>query len=360
MSWLKTTLTGLLLAVPLTAQPAIAMDCDQNYKALGTSRTIEIDTSGGPLFGDQYPLAPQQDLLREGEVVLTFDDGPFGERTMSIADALAAECAKATFFMVGRMAIAYPEVVREIAARGHSIGGHTWSHAWLSHKGTESAIAEAEKGLSAVAAVDPLRPIAPFFRFPYLADPKSVIEHFKTRNIAVLGIHVDSRDTRGYRADRIVSWTIEELKRQGKGIVLLHDIKEQTALAVPDLLAALKQNGFKVVHVVPKLPLETLEEQDLAIASLIKSRYPRLALDIGLVAPPSTPPVPARRSSAVALSSDQETGTIEPVATTEIKPEVESAPRATKHRRAHKHPPITEGANALGASTIEPPLRSRR
>src|SRR5512145_308781 len=93
--------------------------------ALGVARTVEIDTRGGPWLGGQHG---DPDLLRPGEVVLTFDDGPAPLTTRPILAALAAECTKATFLMIGKMAAAYPEIVREVAAAGHTVGTHTWSH----------------------------------------------------------------------------------------------------------------------------------------------------------------------------------------------------------------------------------------
>ena len=94
--------------------------------SIGLARTIEIDTRGGPRFGqNQYP---GQSSLRDREVILTFDDGPHKSLTQPILDALDAHCTKATFFMVGQRALSYPEIVRQVAKRGHTIATHTWTH----------------------------------------------------------------------------------------------------------------------------------------------------------------------------------------------------------------------------------------
>ena len=109
--------------------PAVAQEaCTPGPNALGVSRVVEIDTSAGPRFGAQYK---QPDLLADGEVVLTFDDGPLRAYTRRVLEALQAHCTKATFFVVGRMAVADPEMVREYARLGHTVGIHTWSHANL-------------------------------------------------------------------------------------------------------------------------------------------------------------------------------------------------------------------------------------
>ena len=94
----------------------------------------------------------QLDFLTDKEVVLTFDDGPWPVNTPSVLKALADECTKAVFFPIGKHATYHPEILRQVAAAGHTVGAHTWSHANLnSKKMTEQqAKDEIEKGFSAV------------------------------------------------------------------------------------------------------------------------------------------------------------------------------------------------------------------
>ena len=135
-----------------------------NPDALGVSRVVEIDTTGGPGFGFEH--FKQYDFLRPGEVVLTFDDGPWLNNTPAVLKALADQCVKATFFPIGKHATYYPEILRQVYEAGHTIGSHTWSHQDLSKKSTdEEARNEIEKGVSAVRMALG-HPIAPFFRFP--------------------------------------------------------------------------------------------------------------------------------------------------------------------------------------------------
>ena len=110
------------------------------------ARTIEIDTTGGPGFGFEH--FRQHDFLRNKEVVLTFDDGPWPDNTPKVLEALANHCTKAIFFPIGKHASYYPEILKKVAEGGHSIGSHTWSHVDLSKKGMkpEDAKAEIEKG----------------------------------------------------------------------------------------------------------------------------------------------------------------------------------------------------------------------
>ena len=78
-----------------------------NPDALGVSRVVEIDTAGGPGFGFEQFKA--YDFLREHEVVLTFDDGPWPGNTPAVLKALADQCTKALFFPIGKHAMWHPE-----------------------------------------------------------------------------------------------------------------------------------------------------------------------------------------------------------------------------------------------------------
>ena len=108
------------------AKAAAASARCENPDALGISRTVEIDTTGGPGFGaDQFKA---HDFLEPGEVVLTFDDGPWPGNTPAVLAALAAQCLKATFFPVGQHVSWHPDILRQVVARDHTIGSHSWSH----------------------------------------------------------------------------------------------------------------------------------------------------------------------------------------------------------------------------------------
>ena len=105
---------GLLFALPAVVIPASAAPTRcPNENAIGVARTVEIDTTGGPGFGFEHYKA--HDFLQQKEVVLTFDDGPQKFATEGVLAALAEHCTKATFFTIGKMALGYPEIIREVA-----------------------------------------------------------------------------------------------------------------------------------------------------------------------------------------------------------------------------------------------------
>jgi peptidoglycan/xylan/chitin deacetylase (PgdA/CDA1 family) len=241
-----------------TAAGAAQAKCT-NPNALGVTRTVEIDTTGGPGFGFEH--FKMHDFLRDHEVVLTFDDGPW-PTTTAVLKALADECVKATFFAIGKHATYYPEILRQVAAGGHTVGSHTWSHADLSRKTVDEAKAEIEKAVSAVKWALEDQTEAPFFRFPALRHPPELVTYLGVRNIAIFSTDMDSFDFKMRKPEQVVNSIMAKLKKHGKGIVLMHDFQQATAHAVPQILAQLKANGYKVVHMKARSSVVTLPQYD--------------------------------------------------------------------------------------------------
>ena len=234
----------------------------RNPDALGVSRVVEIDTTGGPGFGFEQFKA--YDFLSEHEVVLTFDDGPWPGNTPAVLKALADQCTKALFFPIGKHAMWHPEILKQVAAAGHTIGSHTWSHADLSKLTIDQAKEEFERGVSTMRAALG-EPGASFFRFPALRAPPEMVSYLGTRNIGIFSTDMDSFDFKIRKPEQVVTSVMTKLKKRGKGIVLLHDFQHSTSLALPELLAQLKADGYKVVQVKAKDSVRTLPEYDEAI-----------------------------------------------------------------------------------------------
>ena len=230
----------------------------------GSARRPASDsvTTGGPGFGSQH--FKTLDFLRDHEVVLTFDDGPWLNTTKAVLKALADQCLRATFFTIGKHATYYPEILKEDIAAGHTVGSHTWSHADLSKLSPDAAKEEIEKGFSATHFYAG-GAIAPFFRFPDLRHPPEMLTYLGQRNIASFSTDIDSFDFKIKKPDVLIKSLVGKLNKQGKGIVLMHDFQKVTAAALPELLGQLKANGFKVVHMVPKDQVTTLPQFDEAV-----------------------------------------------------------------------------------------------
>jgi peptidoglycan/xylan/chitin deacetylase (PgdA/CDA1 family) len=238
-----------------------------NPNALGIARTVEVDTAGGPGFGFEHYKA--YDFLQSKEVVLTFDDGPQVNTTPAVLDALDAQCTKAIFFSIGKMAIGLPEILRDVIRRGHTVGTHTWSHADIRKKNDQEAKDEIEKGISAVRR-GAGAPVAPFFRYPFLRDTPASLAHLASRNIAVFSTDIDSFDFKPQTPEKLVEAIMKKLEKKGKGIILMHDIQKHTAKALPDLLEKLKAGGYKIVFMKAKDELKTLAEYDQMIEKDVK------------------------------------------------------------------------------------------
>src|SRR5215467_6818048 len=257
---------------PAAAKPAIAC---ANPNAMGVSRVVEIDTGGGPGFGSQH--FKTYDFLRDHEVALTFDDGPWPGNTQAVLKALADQCLRATFFPIGKHATYHPEILKQVVAAGHTIGSHTWSHADLQavmkKGGPDAAKDEIEKGASAVHMMAG-GPTAPFFRFPDLRHPPEMLTYLGERNIASFSTDIDSWDFKIKKPEELNKSLMGKLNKLGKAIILMHDFQKVTSIALPQILGQLQKNGFKVVHMVPRSPLTTLPQYDEAV--LKENKLPTL------------------------------------------------------------------------------------
>ena len=250
--------SGAAAAAPTTTIPP----CNKP-DGMGLSRIVEIDTTGGPGFGFEH--FKQYDFLRDKEVVLTFDDGPWPENTPAVLRALTDNCIKATFFEIGEHATRQPEITKQVVEAGMTLGTHTWSHKDLARnpyaKDIELAKAEIEMGFSAVHNAAGA-PIAPFFRFPALQHPPELLAYMSERNIAVFSADFDSRDFKMRKPEEVITSVMTKLQKHGKGIILMHDFRRATAEALPELLRQLKAGGYKVVHLVPRQMVTTLPKYD--------------------------------------------------------------------------------------------------
>ncbi|WP_108663332.1 polysaccharide deacetylase family protein [Acuticoccus kandeliae] len=245
----RATMSYAASGTPTIARPAAPVAAAPQSQC-GPVRRAGTST----LAGRVLPVSKVSDIkLRKGEVVLTFDDGPARKRTPAILDTLDRYGVKATFLMVGQMAASYPDLVREVARRGHTIGSHTAHHDNLRKLSQTAALEEIAKGERSVnaALVGTGYGPARFFRFPYLADTKALRGALASRGTVVLDVDIDSQDYHRVSADAVAARTLAKLRRQGRGIILFHDIHARTVAMLPGFLAALQNEGYQVVQLVP-------------------------------------------------------------------------------------------------------------
>src|SRR5258706_2498801 len=239
-----------VLALLTLVGGAHAEQCPGNPNALGTSRVIAIDPAEHKKLGTVQYLETLP--LRDHEVVLTFDDGPLPPHTSHVLDALAAECVKATFFLVGQMAKEHPAVVQREYDDGHTIGTHTEHHAHLDKISAEAARKEITDGIASVnKALGKANAVAPFFRFPYLDQTHIAEDYALQKGLMVWSVDFFVSDWNRITPEQVVNFALERIERRQKGMLLLHDIQQRTAAALPLLLRELKKRGYHIVHIVP-------------------------------------------------------------------------------------------------------------
>ena len=249
---LVVTIAWIAMAWTAAAQ---APDCPGN-DTLGTSRILKVDAAITPRVG--LKSFPQTLPLADHEVVLTFDDGPWPPTTTRVLAALAHECVRATFFLIGKSASEHPALVRRIAAEGNTIGHHTWAHRNLKHIKPNEATEEIDRGISAVEmalhGVATTTPSTRFFRFPGFESTPATLDLLQSRGIVVFGADFWASDWNRMTPKQELKLITGRLEIAHKGIILFHDSKAQTAAMLPTFLRYLRDNGYHVVHLVPAPP----------------------------------------------------------------------------------------------------------
>jgi peptidoglycan-N-acetylglucosamine deacetylase len=245
---------ALLVLLGLTGTAARAQTlCEGHADALGTARVLAVDAATTPRVGRKS--FPQTLPLAPGEVVLTFDDGPWPGTTPHILDVLKSECARATFFLLGRNATAYQHLARREIAEGHTVGSHTYSHPQLDRMPLTDAIAEIKRGFTSVDSAlygqSDQAPRTPFFRFPGFASTPALLDYLERQGIVVFGADLWASDWNPQSPEQQLQLVLRRLEGSRSGIVLFHDTRAQTAAMLPKFLRALKSGGYRVVHVVP-------------------------------------------------------------------------------------------------------------
>ena len=349
------------MGAPFAAVSAHAEDCPGNPNALGTSRMLVIAPGEYSRLGRmQYP---QSLPLADKEVVITFDDGPLPPYSNQILDILAAECVKATYFLVGSMARAYPATVRRIFDEGHTIGTHSENHpSRMAKLPVDKIRQEIDGGIANVGAAlgDP-RGLAPFFRIPGLDRSDAIETELAGRSLIVFSSDTVADDWHhNIKPNQIASLALSRLEARGKGILLLHDIHPKTVAALPGLLKELKDKGFHVVQIVPA-PSDQIEMAGNVKTRILASALPeQLTIDEDRPQPvwpqsadnlpPDDAVLPAPDASAfdpdagLAADSGEIRWPDQPEAKTPLsKPEL-AAPRETKTaaRRGRQHLDVTD------------------
>jgi len=219
-----------------------AADCGP--EALGTSRVIALPHASAAYGTFQHaplPLAP-------GEVVLTFDDGPRPESTPLVLKALEAQCVKASFFLIGSEMLRSPDLARQVLKSGHAVGGHGYQHdhfPQLKDREQLDNLLQLQRAFRTVFGFEPAA-----WRFPYFEESQPLMGELQKQGLIVLSADLAIDDWLTDQSPAMLeARLLERLREKKGGIVLMHDAQDQTAHALPQLLAALKREGYKIVQV---------------------------------------------------------------------------------------------------------------
>ncbi|MGK5081877.1 polysaccharide deacetylase family protein [Bdellovibrionota bacterium FG-1] len=206
---------------------------------------IHVDTSKGETL---YGLR-SEGYLKEGQVAITIDDGPHPTRTAKILQALKDHGVRVTFFSVGQMAKKFPQLSAQEVAEGHIVGSHSWDHPNLAQMVLPDAEANIQKGKKAVEDASGVS--IPFFRFPFGGKSHALVDYLKTQNITNFLWNMDSSDWKLRNPVELYQNVLHELNREKGGIILFHDIQEQTTIVLPKFLDELDRRGYQTMVFVP-------------------------------------------------------------------------------------------------------------
>lgn len=190
----------------------------------------------------QY-LATVKEKLRKKRIALTFDDGPQSETTPRVLAILKKYNAHATFYIVGSHVEGNESIIKQIVAEGHELGNHSYSHPLLPKKSADEVYKEVHSTSDLIAkASGGLRPMS--LRPPYGGFDKMVAEQ---AGIAIVNWSIDSLDWK-YRDAAKTIQHIKENTHNG-GILLMHDIHEESVEALPTIIEYLQAEGYELVTV---------------------------------------------------------------------------------------------------------------
>ena len=245
---MKTTPLCLLLAACLQ-MPALAAETEKPAAAPASAMAPQ------PAAGTK--LKYEKFHVNSNAIAITFDDGPHPKNTPRLLDMLKERGIKATFFLIGKSAATYPEIVRRIVAEGHELGNHTWDHKSLRAMSQTKIDEELQKTQDAIVAASGTTPL--FYRPPggqiNKKQMEAVMEKFHYPSIVW---EVDTNDWRSPRSIAKVHDTVMKETHAGS-IILCHDIHVETVDAMPTTLDDLKKAGFEFKTISEMIKLEADE-----------------------------------------------------------------------------------------------------
>ena len=208
-----------------------------SYVNKAPTREVAVNPYGGPVF-----WYGERGGLGQNEVSLTFDDGPHPRLTPKLLNILDEYNVKATFFVLGKNAKAYPEIIEEIVRRGHKLANHSHSHHNLPRYSFSHGVNEIETGFDEILKITDQ--VEPFFRFPYGAKTSALQKYLKSTDVATFFWDVDTLDWKKTNPRELLRYSTEQVFKYNNGIVLFHDVQPQTISVMRGFIEELLLNNY--------------------------------------------------------------------------------------------------------------------
>jgi peptidoglycan/xylan/chitin deacetylase (PgdA/CDA1 family) len=232
---------------PARVNPAVVLDADPDWKYAASEiykNERELDAMEARLVGTGL----EKYVLRRGHgpakrVTLTFDDGPHPAYTPPLLDMLRAKRVKATFFVIGHMADKYPDLVRRIAAEGHEVANHTYSHVTLTKIPPEEVEVEYKANDDVIRRLTGRR--ARYCRPPGGDHSPEVLRRAAGLGLTTVLWTDDPGDYENPGPD--VLFARETKALSPGGIILLHDGSKDTLATLERFIDTARQSGYDFV-----------------------------------------------------------------------------------------------------------------
>ena len=220
--------------------------------------------------GPQAALSEGELARQDVEVLFTFDDGPMASTTPYVLDILAQRGIHAVFFLVGKQVVRTsregPELIDRIVREGHILANHTMWHTDLCKDSADTAVAELDIGREVIEGAARMR--LAWFRAPFGVRCEQLDELLAARHLTHFHWDLDPQEWRHGNVARTVKYVTDRLARaQGRNVLLMHDIKLVTVLALPKILQWIDDENARRAQ-TGKPRIRVLQAPDVAMEQI--------------------------------------------------------------------------------------------
>jgi peptidoglycan/xylan/chitin deacetylase (PgdA/CDA1 family) len=204
-------------------------------------------------------------IIPEKTVTLTFDDGPDPRFTPTVLQILSDYQVNATFFVVGQNTAKHPDLVRRIAAEGHALANHTYTHPHLEEFQKDQVVSELTAADRIMTEVAGRSAVTPYFRPPRGNISSNILQSLKLSGKQMVLWNVCVENSSTHTPEEVRSRVMREIRERNGGIILAHDgdlDRSLTVQSLPLILRDLKQEGYRIVTLSDYLEQQTRKAKE--------------------------------------------------------------------------------------------------